>query len=175
MVECRLGARWQESQPSCTAWQASPPSCTTWQASQPSCTGTGRCPPAGCAASCRWCWPGTGKSAPPAASRSCLSAPWAAPGRSCSRGGGRQAGNTSHGWPSDAHHWAGSMCRVLHAPSRHIQRCARSSSAHAPEVWPPRKVQHHVNERLVQRGCSIDDAKVRRLGTIQESRREQGS
>ncbi len=70
---------------------------------------------------------------------------------------------------------ASSMCRLLHAAGRRIQRCARSSSAHAPEVWPPRKVQHHVNERLVQRGCSIDDAKVRRLGTIQESRREQGS
>ena len=49
-------------------------------------------PPAGCAASCRWCWPGTGRSAPPAASHTCLSAPWAAPGRSCARG---QAGGTA--------------------------------------------------------------------------------
>lgn len=45
--------------------------------------------PGGGAASCRWCWPGSGKSAPPAASRTSQCAPWAAPGRSW--GVGREA------------------------------------------------------------------------------------
>ena len=142
-ASCRWASAWNGAGVRSAAGLA-PPTAAAWPRTPPPVRRHPARAPGGCAASCRWCWPGSGKSAPPAASRRCQCAQWAAPGRSCGGGevarerggaarGGAPGGGRRGPWPAPA--------------CAHATR-AFPSSTRPPEVRPPRKVQHRTAQSM---------------------------